>query len=413
MSGGGETGQGLSRGRLTAAGLQVLQDQGLEGLTMRSLADRLGVKAASLYWHVRARRELIELLATSLLAQIEPGSPEGAVTGDESWRPQVVAVATSLNSMLAHHRDASRLLLEVPAAVEESAVFSRLRRILEGAGLAPDQAVEAARMLAFQAILEGGRTVAADLGVPTAGRPAVLIVDTGTRGVTVKASSGGNELATARREETAQAGISVVGDTVTVRRLRGIGRADVELNRRRAWTVRVKGSTLSTKLDLSGLDVREVYVDGGASRLDCILPQPRGVVRVHLSGGVVGAKLHRPANAAVHAEVSPGAMRVHLDGRSILMAATETHWGSGGGAAAPDRYEFEISGGAIQVTLDDDVPSAALADAAPHESGAQAILGAQDPSRATARGGVTGSFALELMLHGVERAISLRGRPGS
>jgi TetR/AcrR family tetracycline transcriptional repressor len=396
---------------LTAAGLEVLQDQGLEGLTMRSLADRLGVKAASLYWHVRDRRELIELLASSLLAQIEPNAQDGAASGTESWRPQVVAAATSLRSMLARHRDASRLLLEVPAAVEESEVFIRLRRILEGAGLAPAQAVEAARMIAFHAILEGGRTVAAGQGLPAAARPAVLIIDTGTRGVTVSASSGGDELATARREETAPAGISVVGDTVTLRRLRGIGRADVELNPRRAWTVHVKGSTLSTRLDLSGLDVREVYVDGGASRLDCTLPLPRGVVPVHLSGGVVGVRLHRPASAAVHAEVSPGAVRVHLDRRSILMAATETHWNSGGGAAAPDHYELEISGGAVQVTLDDDVPPAALAPAAAHEASLRGPLGAPAPSSAIGSP-EGGSFALELMLNGVERAI-LRGRPAS
>jgi TetR/AcrR family tetracycline transcriptional repressor len=410
MAVGGNTDQGLSRGRLTAAGLEVLQEQGLDGLTMRTLADRLGVKAASLYWHVRDRRELIELLATSLLAQVEPSAPDGAATMNESWRPEVVAAAASLSSMLQRYRDARRLLLEVPAAVEESAVFIRLRRILEGAGLAPAQAVEAARMIAFHAILDSGRETAASTGVQAPGRPAVLIVDTGTRGVTVKVSAGGDELATARREKTAPAGISIAGDTVTVRRLRGIGRADVELNPGRAWTVHVKGSTLSTKLDLSGLDIREVYVDGGASRLDCILPLPRGVVPVHLSGGVVGARLHRPANAAVHAEVSPGAMRVHLDRRSILMAATETHWGSGGGAAAPDRYELEISGGAIQVTLDDDVPPAASAQAAADEAGLRGPLGAPAPSAATASA-EGGSFALELMLDGVERAISLRGRP--
>lgn len=411
MAGGGETDQGLSRGRLTAAGLEVLQDQGLEGLTMRSLADRLGVKAASLYWHVRDRRELVELLATSLLAQVEPSASDGAARGTEAWRSEVVAATTRLSSMLQRHRDASRLLHEVPAAVEESGVFIRLCRILEVAGLAPAQAVEAARMLAFHVILEGGRAVVDGITLPAAGRPAVLVVDTGTRGVTVRASSGGDELASARREETAPAGISIDGDTVTVRRLRGIGRADVELNPRRAWTVHVKGSTLSTKLDLSGLDVREVYVDGGASRLDCILPLPRGVVPVHLSGGVVGARLHRPASAAVHAEVSPGAMRVHLDRRSILMAATETHWGSGGGAAAPDRYEFEISGGAIQVTLDDDVPPAASAPAAADEASLREPLGAPAPSLASASA-EGASFALELMLDGVERAIS-RGRPAS
>ena len=47
---------GLSRERLVAAGLETLEADGLDGLSMRAVADRLGVKAASLYWHVRDRR---------------------------------------------------------------------------------------------------------------------------------------------------------------------------------------------------------------------------------------------------------------------------------------------------------------------------------------------------------------------
>src|SRR5260370_20617908 len=59
--------EGLSRARLVAEARGLVQVEGLEALSMRALADRLHVKAASLYWHVRDRRELLELLAESIL----------------------------------------------------------------------------------------------------------------------------------------------------------------------------------------------------------------------------------------------------------------------------------------------------------------------------------------------------------
>jgi TetR/AcrR family transcriptional regulator, tetracycline repressor protein len=62
-----EKSPGLSRAGLVSAALRVVQEEGLEALTMRALADQLNVRAASLYWHVRDRRELLELLAESIL----------------------------------------------------------------------------------------------------------------------------------------------------------------------------------------------------------------------------------------------------------------------------------------------------------------------------------------------------------
>ena len=47
----------LSRPRIIEASLELMARDGLESLTMRALADELGVKAASLYWHVRDRRQ--------------------------------------------------------------------------------------------------------------------------------------------------------------------------------------------------------------------------------------------------------------------------------------------------------------------------------------------------------------------
>ena len=55
--------RGLTRDRLVGAALELVNEEGLDALSMRALADRLEVKAASLYWHVRDRRELLELLA--------------------------------------------------------------------------------------------------------------------------------------------------------------------------------------------------------------------------------------------------------------------------------------------------------------------------------------------------------------
>ena len=80
--------EGLSRARLVAEALGLVQEDGLEALSMRGLADRLHVKAASLYWHVRDRRELLELLAESIL----DGVPSAWISG---WREGVLRTAAA------------------------------------------------------------------------------------------------------------------------------------------------------------------------------------------------------------------------------------------------------------------------------------------------------------------------------
>ena len=62
--------RGLTRERLVEAALRLVNEEGLDGLSMRALAEKLDVKAASLYWHVRDRRELLELLAEGILQGI-------------------------------------------------------------------------------------------------------------------------------------------------------------------------------------------------------------------------------------------------------------------------------------------------------------------------------------------------------
>src|SRR5260370_38813523 len=93
----------LDRAEVVRVALQLLDEVGLDGLTMRSLAERLGVKAASLYWHLRDEEELAELLLEAINAEIPEPNPRLA------WRKRVEQRAWPCRQVLLKQPDASRL----------------------------------------------------------------------------------------------------------------------------------------------------------------------------------------------------------------------------------------------------------------------------------------------------------------
>lgn len=58
------------RDEITSSARAILEEGGEEALTMRHLADRLGIKAPSLYKHVKNRREIETLLAAEALNEM-------------------------------------------------------------------------------------------------------------------------------------------------------------------------------------------------------------------------------------------------------------------------------------------------------------------------------------------------------
>src|SRR5947209_10212649 len=56
----------LDQRQIVRAALGLLDESGFDGLTMRSLAKKLGIQAASLYWHVRSKQDLLSLLAEEI-----------------------------------------------------------------------------------------------------------------------------------------------------------------------------------------------------------------------------------------------------------------------------------------------------------------------------------------------------------
>src|SRR6202050_3760945 len=119
---------GLNREAVIQAALAMLDAVGIDGLSMRALAVRLNVKAASLYWHIRDKEQLLELVAEAVLERVTvPASPPG-------WRPRVTAACNDLAQFLKVHQGAATVLLGSLPVVQRSRLTRDLAQVLESAG---------------------------------------------------------------------------------------------------------------------------------------------------------------------------------------------------------------------------------------------------------------------------------------
>src|SRR5215472_14591008 len=131
---------GLTREQVVRAALDLLDEVGLGGLSMRGLADRLGVKAASLYWHLRDKEQLLGLLSEAILEEV-PEPAEGA------WRPLLEAFARDFRRVLLGHRDAARVVAGFQSGPAALRRYERLVAGLLAAGFTASDAADAAILL--------------------------------------------------------------------------------------------------------------------------------------------------------------------------------------------------------------------------------------------------------------------------
>jgi TetR/AcrR family tetracycline transcriptional repressor len=104
------TGQksGLSREQIVTESMNLLQAEGLSGLSTRRVAARLHVMSPALYWHVRNKDELLRLVADAICAQMTLPPREWA------FRDRLAMIAKEYRRVLTNYRDAARLFAEQP-----------------------------------------------------------------------------------------------------------------------------------------------------------------------------------------------------------------------------------------------------------------------------------------------------------
>ena len=128
--------------------------------------------------------------------------------------------------------------------------------------------------------------------------------------------------------------------------------AEVALNAGIPWDVEVRGGASRLLADLSGLRLGSLSVDGGASRLEVVLPAPSGTVTVVILGGASNVAIHRLAGVAVRLRLDGGATNLDFDERHIGAAGGELDLRSLDYDGATDYYGITVTGGANNLSID-------------------------------------------------------------
>lgn len=88
------------------AALAVLDSDGIDAVTVRAVADRLGVKAPALYWHVANKQELLDEMGTEIQRRVV--ATLGGSSPDLTWRETLATYARVLRREYLAHRDGAR-----------------------------------------------------------------------------------------------------------------------------------------------------------------------------------------------------------------------------------------------------------------------------------------------------------------
>lgn len=118
----------LDRAHLTKHLWQLAKRVGVNRVTMRELAAEAGTAPSSVYYHVRDKRELLDLLIESVLAQIE--IPQG---GD--WVTRLIALYTNAWHVLVEVPGIAGLLQDHPYTAAATDMDRASRAILGESGL--------------------------------------------------------------------------------------------------------------------------------------------------------------------------------------------------------------------------------------------------------------------------------------
>ena len=94
----------LTQEQVVQGAVELMAEAGLEALTLRRLATELGVSAPTLYWHVRNKRELLDLMAEALVARA--GRTTSPAPG-QPWWEWLADRARRQFQALVSHRDAA------------------------------------------------------------------------------------------------------------------------------------------------------------------------------------------------------------------------------------------------------------------------------------------------------------------
>ena len=156
----------LTRDAIVQTAIRLLDQEGLDALSMRRIAEDLDTGAASLYWHVGSKDGLLDLIFDQVIGEVEVLEPE-----PQRWQEQLKEVAGAVRAVILGHRDIVRISIgRIPMGPNALRVSEGLFGILRAGGI-PDQLAVTAHHLLFAIINGFTLDETTELGVEVEGRP--------------------------------------------------------------------------------------------------------------------------------------------------------------------------------------------------------------------------------------------------
>jgi AcrR family transcriptional regulator len=97
----------LDRAIIVGQAFAILNEMGLEGLTLRRLATRLGVQAPAIYWHFKNKQDLLDEMATQVFSEALKEAPVYDAT--QTWAEWSLSYCIGLRGTLLRYREGAKM----------------------------------------------------------------------------------------------------------------------------------------------------------------------------------------------------------------------------------------------------------------------------------------------------------------
>jgi AcrR family transcriptional regulator len=131
----------LDRRRVADTALRLLNETGLDGLTLRAIARELDVKAPALYWHFKDKQALLDEMATEMFRRMVAGT---VLDPADTWRERLLRTNRGLRAALLGYRDGAKVFSGSRfTGIEHAGQMEDSLRLFTAAGFTLAQAARA------------------------------------------------------------------------------------------------------------------------------------------------------------------------------------------------------------------------------------------------------------------------------
>lgn len=127
----------LSVDRILEVAVKISERDGFEAISMRRLADELGVSPMAMYRHVETKHHLLELIADKYIVELDLAEDE------QDWRERLTRMFRSLRDLMVEHPVLAHVIITQPVKGPTAYAFAEaVLGVLRGHGFSDEDSVE-------------------------------------------------------------------------------------------------------------------------------------------------------------------------------------------------------------------------------------------------------------------------------